>query len=154
MGLNDNLFDVPQDIQRAQVAAQRRKHGKDIAIRALDEINRNLVGSQVLDIDQLKYVLEAASASGMDTKRVEQLEQQIAGLQASIKDLNSHLTKQQDQADDLVNKLEQTQILLSNATDRSAAVVRQLNQVTEQAMHLRQDKKHLMRVLEMYVSKM
>lgn len=154
MGLNDNPYDVPQDIQKAQIAAQRRKHGKDIAIRALDEMSRTLAGTQVVDIDQLKYVLQAASASGMDTKRVEQLEAQVADLQASIKNMNSHLAKQQDQTDDLANKLEQTQILLSNAVDRSSAVVKQLNQVTEQAMHLRQDKKHLMRVLEMYVSKM
>lgn len=154
MGLNDNPYDVPQDIQKAQIAAQRRKHGKDIAIRVLDEMSRTQAGTEVVDIDQLKYILQAASASGMDTKRVEQLQAQVANLRASLMDLNYHFTKKQDQTDDLVNKLEQTEILLHNATDRSAAVVRQLNQVTEQAMQLRQDKKHLMRVLEMYVSKM
>lgn len=153
MGLNDNPYDVPQDIQQAEVAAQRRKHGKDLAIRALDEMSRG-AGTEVVDAAQLRFILEAASSSGMDTKRVEQLESQIHQQKNALYDLNKMLTQETDRVAQVESRLQQTEILLAGAVDRSSAVVRQLNQVTEQAMQLREDKKHLMRVLEMYVSKM
>lgn len=41
MGLNDNPYDMPQEIQRSEWESQKRKHGKDLAIKTLDAVSRN-----------------------------------------------------------------------------------------------------------------